>query len=116
MTERTGAMANGALIALGATAILDNLVAHWLLGLHRAVPDTSVAVVVETALVAVGIACCWSGWSGSGTPGGDNRPPCPGASATATRPDGLQAKDQGATWVLTGADTWPPRRCERPVR
>jgi uncharacterized membrane protein len=56
MTERTGAMANGALIALGATAILDNLVAHWLLGLHRAVPDTSVAVVVETALVAVGIA------------------------------------------------------------
>lgn len=55
MTERNGAMVNGALIALGATAILDNLLAHWLLGLHRAVPDTGTAAAVETALVAVGI-------------------------------------------------------------
>lgn len=54
MSERNGAMVNGALIALGAVAILDNVVAHWLLGLHRAVPDGG-AVVVETALVIVGI-------------------------------------------------------------
>lgn len=56
MSERNGAMVNGALIALGAVAILDNLVAHWLLGLHHAVPDGGAATVVEVGLVVVGIA------------------------------------------------------------
>lgn len=37
MSERNDAVPNGALIALGALAILDNV--HWLFGLHRAVPD-----------------------------------------------------------------------------
>jgi uncharacterized membrane protein len=51
--DRTDALVNGALIALGAAAILDNLVAHWLLGLHRAVP-TSWAIFVEIGLVVLG--------------------------------------------------------------
>lgn len=54
MSERNGAMVNGALIALGAVAILDNVVTHWLLGLHRAVPGGA-ATVVEIGLVVVGI-------------------------------------------------------------
>lgn len=55
MNERNGAMVNGALIALGAVAILDNVVAHWLLGLHRAVPDDGTATVVEIGVVVVGV-------------------------------------------------------------
>jgi hypothetical protein len=38
MTERGDAMLNGALMGLGTLAILDNVVVHWLLGLHREVP------------------------------------------------------------------------------
>ncbi|MEV4202989.1 hypothetical protein [Micromonospora globbae] len=48
-------MVDGALIALGAVAILDNVVAHWLLGLHRAVPDGTAATVVEIGPLVVGI-------------------------------------------------------------
>ena len=36
--ERNGALVNGALIALGTLSIVDNVVAHWPLGLHRAPP------------------------------------------------------------------------------
>jgi uncharacterized membrane protein len=36
---RRDAFVNGALVALGAAAILDNLFSHWLLGLHRAAPE-----------------------------------------------------------------------------
>lgn len=50
---RTDALINGALIGLGALAIVDNVVAHWLLGLHRAVPGPW-AGPVEAALVALG--------------------------------------------------------------
>jgi uncharacterized membrane protein len=53
MTERSDAMLNGALIALGALAILDNVVAHWLLGLHRAVPGPH-ALTVEWSLIGLG--------------------------------------------------------------
>jgi hypothetical protein len=53
MTERSDALLNGALIALGALAILDNVVVHWLLGLHRAVPGPN-ALAVEWFLIAVG--------------------------------------------------------------
>ena len=42
MVQRTDALINGALIALGALGILDNLIAHWLLGVHRAVPEPRV--------------------------------------------------------------------------
>lgn len=50
---RNDALINGALIAAGAITIVDNVVAHWLLGLHRAVPG-SAADVVEPVLVALG--------------------------------------------------------------
>lgn len=50
--NRTDALVNGALIALGALGIVDNLVAHWLLGLHRAVPGPY-ATPVEAALVVL---------------------------------------------------------------
>jgi uncharacterized membrane protein len=48
---RNDALVNGALIAIGALGILDNLVVHWLLGLHRAVPGRH-ALAAEIALVA----------------------------------------------------------------
>lgn len=32
-------MLNGALIAAGVSAVVDNVLAHWLLGLHRVAPD-----------------------------------------------------------------------------
>lgn len=51
--DRTDAMINGALIALGALAVVDNVVAHWLLGLHRAVPGPW-AGPVEVGLVLGG--------------------------------------------------------------
>lgn len=52
-TDRNSALINGALIALGALAIVDNILAHWLLGLHRAVPGAW-AVYVEVGLVVLG--------------------------------------------------------------
>jgi uncharacterized membrane protein len=51
--DRNDALINGALIALGALAIVDNVVAHWLLGLHRAIPGPW-ADVVEAGLVVLG--------------------------------------------------------------
>lgn len=51
---RTDALVNGALIAAGAIAVIDNVVAHWLLGLHRAVPGPA-ADIVEPLLVASGV-------------------------------------------------------------
>lgn len=48
---RNDPLINGALIALGTLAIVDNILAHWLLGLHRAVPGAW-AVYVEVGLVA----------------------------------------------------------------
>ena len=52
--QRTDALINGALIAVGAVAIIDNIVAHWLLGLHRAVPGPY-AGWVEAFLVVLGV-------------------------------------------------------------
>lgn len=51
--ERNAAMVNGALIGLGLLAIVDNVGAHWILRLHRAVPGPW-AVQVEAVLVALG--------------------------------------------------------------
>ena len=47
------AMLNGALMALGAVSVVDNVVAHWMLALHRAVPGPY-ALQVEWALVILG--------------------------------------------------------------
>lgn len=54
MSARTDAMINGALIALGALGVIDNVVFHWMLGLHRAVPGPG-ALRVEVALIAAGV-------------------------------------------------------------
>ncbi|MCE7981793.1 MAG: DUF2243 domain-containing protein [Caldilinea sp. CFX5] len=50
--NRTDALVNGALIALGVLGIVDNVVAHWLLGLHRAAPGPN-ATPVEVILVVL---------------------------------------------------------------
>jgi uncharacterized membrane protein len=58
---RTDAMLNGALIAVGALGIVDNIVVHWLLELHRAIPGphaTTVEVIliwISALLLATGI-------------------------------------------------------------
>jgi uncharacterized membrane protein len=52
MSPRNSAMVNGALIALGMLGILDNVLFHWILQLHRAVPGPS-ALPIELALVIV---------------------------------------------------------------
>ncbi len=51
--DRTDALVNGALIGIGILAIVDNIVAHWILGLHRAVPGPW-ATPVEIGLVVLG--------------------------------------------------------------
>jgi uncharacterized membrane protein len=52
MRARSDAVLNGALIAVGALGILDNIVVHWLLQLHRAVPGPH-ALEVELSLLAL---------------------------------------------------------------
>ena len=57
-SRRNDPLLNGALIALGATAIVNNVVAHWLLGLHRAVPGPwagPVEVGLGAGLLALGL-------------------------------------------------------------
>lgn len=54
MSGRREALINGAVIALGAAAVLDNVFSHWLFGLHRAVPG-SAATPVELVLFAAGV-------------------------------------------------------------
>ncbi len=48
---------NGALIALGALAVVDNTVVHWLLGWHRLIDSWSHSANVtgEAALVLLGL-------------------------------------------------------------
>ncbi len=52
--DRSGALVNGALIAIGTLGVIDNLVVHWLIGLHRAVPGPW-ATNVEIALVVLSL-------------------------------------------------------------
>jgi uncharacterized membrane protein len=60
MKPRTDAMINGALIALGTLGILDNVVVHWVLAIHRAVPGEH-ALAVEWVLVGVSVALLLAG-------------------------------------------------------
>ncbi len=59
--HRNEAMFNGALIAQGAMGIFDNVLNHWILELHRAVPGPYTLqveiglVVVSTALLVTGL-------------------------------------------------------------
>jgi uncharacterized membrane protein len=54
VSERSGALVSGVLIALGAAAILDNVLSHWLFGLHRAAPGEW-ATPVELAVAIAGV-------------------------------------------------------------
>ena len=53
MRDRNAAMLNGALMAVGALSVIDNVVAHWILELHRAVPGPY-ALHVEWSLIVLG--------------------------------------------------------------
>jgi hypothetical protein len=52
--DRNAPLINSILIALGTLAIVDNIVVHWLLGLHRAIPGPW-ADPVEAGLVVLGV-------------------------------------------------------------
>lgn len=59
--DRTDALVNGALIALGASAILDNIVTHWILGIHRVIagpwagPVEWVVLILGAAVLGLGL-------------------------------------------------------------
>ena len=59
--DRSGALVNGALIPIGTLGVIDNVVVHWLLGLHRAVPgpwatEGEIALIVlSLGLLLVGL-------------------------------------------------------------
>lgn len=100
MTERNGAMVNGALIALGATAILDNLLAHGCSAYIVRFPTPVPPRPWKPRWSLSASSCCSSGWSGSGTPGGDNRLGLSPDRARAAHPvwsPGL-GRDVGARW------------------
>lgn len=52
--QRNDGFLNGALIALGTLAVVDNVVGHWVLELHRVYPGQW-AFQVEIGLVALGV-------------------------------------------------------------
>jgi hypothetical protein len=53
-SDRRQPFLNGAMVALGVVAVVDNVVSHWILGLHRAVPGQA-AAAVEASLVVLGV-------------------------------------------------------------
>lgn len=54
---RRNAMLNGALVGMGAVAVLDTVVVHWILDLHRTFDGPTWAVLsTEIATVALGVA------------------------------------------------------------
>ncbi|MGH3665580.1 MAG: hypothetical protein ACRDU8_05745 [Egibacteraceae bacterium] len=61
-TDRDDAMLNAVLIALGALAMLDNIIFHWILESHRfkegwagSVYTEALPVAAGTVMVAVGV-------------------------------------------------------------
>jgi hypothetical protein len=55
--QRNSAALNGALMAVGLLAVVDNVVFHWLLGLHRLFDGPELVVfATEAVLVVLGIA------------------------------------------------------------
>jgi uncharacterized membrane protein len=61
MKERNDALINGALIGVGALGIFDNVVVHWMLELHRAIPGPY-ALHVEIVLVIICAGLLGAGW------------------------------------------------------
>lgn len=60
-SNRNAAVLNGAAIAIGLIGVIDNVIAHWLLRLHRIVPGPEadviepVVVAASAALLSIGI-------------------------------------------------------------
>jgi uncharacterized membrane protein len=52
--DRNDVMANAALIVLGALAVVDNVVFHWLLAFHRFKQGWPGSIYVEVLLVVIG--------------------------------------------------------------
>jgi uncharacterized membrane protein len=53
VNARYGTLINGVLIGIGALLVFDNVVFHWLLAFHRAIPGPY-ALHAEIVLVAAG--------------------------------------------------------------
>lgn len=53
--ERNRAFINGSLISLGAVAILDNIISHWIFKWHRILPDETLSEYLEVALFISGL-------------------------------------------------------------
>jgi hypothetical protein len=51
-----GTAVNGALIAMGALAVVDNVIVHWILGWHRLIDDWSheANLAAESAMILLG--------------------------------------------------------------
>ncbi len=60
MPRRNDALINGALIGLGLLIVFDNIVFHWILGFHRAIPGPH-ALIAELVLVGLGAVMIVSG-------------------------------------------------------
>jgi uncharacterized membrane protein len=67
ISSRTSANINGALIVIGLLGTVDNVLIHWILGLHRLIEGSEYTLHVEILLVfasalilAIGIYREWS--------------------------------------------------------
>jgi hypothetical protein len=58
---RKDAMINGALVAVGALGVFDNVVVHWILGWHRAIEDSPYALQIEIGIVVLSTAMLVTG-------------------------------------------------------
>ena len=57
MHERTDAMLNGALLVIGAAAVIDTIVVHWVLGWHRLIEGMAdpTLFLLEVGVVLIGL-------------------------------------------------------------
>ena len=53
--QRNNACINGALISIGLLAVLDNIISHWLLKLHRVLPDHTLSGYIEILVFMLGV-------------------------------------------------------------
>jgi hypothetical protein len=67
LSQRTSANLNGALIVIGLLGTLDNVLVHWILGLHRLIEGSAYTlhaeialVIASSAILAIGIYREWT--------------------------------------------------------
>jgi uncharacterized membrane protein len=51
VSQRTSANLNGALIVMGLLGTIDNVLIHWILGLHRLIEDSEYTLHAEILLL-----------------------------------------------------------------